>query len=137
MIKVAIAGHFDPIHDGHLDHIERAKELGDYLVVIVGTEIQAIEKKGWFWLSLEGKKRLLLAFKGLVDEVVVNIDTDGFCAETLKIVRPDIFAKGEDRIPNNMPKCEIVVCDEIGCKICYGIGRKLNTSSGLIEKIKG
>lgn len=136
MIKVAVAGHFDPIHDGHLDHIEKAKRFGDYLVVIVGTEAQAIEKKGWWWLTLEGKKRLLMAFKGLVDEVVVNIDTDGTCAETLRMIKPDIFVKGGDRVESKMPQKELDICKKIGCSIIYGIGDLLNTSSGLKGKLK-
>lgn len=135
MVKVAIAGYFDPIHDGHLDHIEKAKRLGNYLVVIIGTEQQCVAKRGWAWLSLEGKRHLLLAFKGLVDEVVVNIDKDGSCAETLRLVKPDIFAKGGDRIKGNIPPKEVEVCQEIGCRIVYGVGDQLNRSSRLMEEL--
>ena len=35
MKKVAISGYFDPIHIGHLEYINLARELGDYLIVIV------------------------------------------------------------------------------------------------------
>ena len=31
---VAVAGKFDPLHRGHIDHIKKAKKLGDKLVVI-------------------------------------------------------------------------------------------------------
>lgn len=133
-MKVAVAGYFDPIHDGHLDHFEKAKALGDYLVVIIGTEQQSVRKKGWYFLTLEGKKRLLLAYKHLVDEVVVNIDIDGTCAETLKKVKPDIFAKGGGEY--NIPQKEIEVCKELGIKIVYNIGDRLNSSSRLGKLIQ-
>ena len=35
MKTVAVSGYFDPIHVGHLEYLELAKELGDRLVVIV------------------------------------------------------------------------------------------------------
>ena len=34
-IRVAVSGYFDPIHVGHLEYLRMAKELGDFLVVIV------------------------------------------------------------------------------------------------------
>ena len=46
MQKVAISGYFDPIHIGHLEYIKMARELGDYLIVIVNNDKQAALKKG-------------------------------------------------------------------------------------------
>ena len=45
MKKVAISGYFDPIHIGHLEYIKMARELGDYLIVIVNNDKQAYLKK--------------------------------------------------------------------------------------------
>ncbi len=39
-----------------------------------------------------------------VDEVIPTVDKEGTQAETLKMVRPDIFAKSGDRTPDNMPE---------------------------------
>ena len=37
---VVVSGYFNPIHSGHLDYLEEAKKLGDYLVVIVNSDNQ-------------------------------------------------------------------------------------------------
>ena len=38
MRVVAISGYFNPIHSGHIDYINSAKSLGDFLVVIVNND---------------------------------------------------------------------------------------------------
>ena len=133
MIKVAVAGNFFPLHDGHIDHLEKARKLGDYLIAIIGSD-EYLKKRGKpIFLSLENRKKQLKAW---VDEVVEVIDTDGTCAETLRMISPDFFCKGGDRTPDTMPENEIKVCQEIGCKIIYGIGEKLNSSSKIIKELK-
>ena len=42
---IIISGYFNPLHSGHLDYIESAKEKGDYLIVIVNNDKQ-VEMKG-------------------------------------------------------------------------------------------
>jgi cytidyltransferase-like protein len=37
-MKIAIAGKFDPVHEGHIDHIVKAAKLGDYLYIITHTD---------------------------------------------------------------------------------------------------
>ena len=34
MTVVAVSGYFDPLHVGHLEYLEMAKQLGDKLIVI-------------------------------------------------------------------------------------------------------
>ena len=46
MKKVAISGYFDPIHVGHIEYINNAKKLGDWLIVIVNNNKQCALKKG-------------------------------------------------------------------------------------------
>ena len=55
MKKVAISGYFDPIHIGHLEYIRLARELGDYLIVIVNNDKQAFLKKGKSFMCEEGR----------------------------------------------------------------------------------
>ena len=130
--RVAISGYFDPIHEGHLDHILGAKKLGDVLIAIVGTEEQCDKKHGSHFHSTKG--RVCLLFKLGVDRVVLNIDKDGTCAETLRKVKPDIYVMGAEYTIDNLPQKEIDVCREIGCKIVFGVGKRLNRSSSYWEK---
>ena len=37
MTVVAVSGYFDPLHVGHLEYLEMAKQLGDKLIVIVNS----------------------------------------------------------------------------------------------------
>lgn len=133
MAKVAVAGGWDPLHIGHLRHVEAASGLGDWLVVLVSSDEDMVRKKGFVFMPLYERVEILKALRW-VDEVVITIDKDGTMAKTLRMVRPDVFAKGGDRTPDNMPTNEIEVCNEIGCKIVYGVGKQLQSSSALVRK---
>ena len=131
---VAVSGGFDPLHIGHLDHIRKAKKLGDILVAIVNSDGQLIAKKGYCFLPLSQRLEIVKDIR-YVDEVVVSMDEDGTCAETLQEIKPDIFAKGGDRTPDNMPESEIKVCGDIGCQIIYGVGDQLDSSQDIIRRV--
>ncbi len=128
---VAIAGGFDPLNGrGHMTHITEAMKLGKWLVVILSRDDQLIEKKGkTFYPDYEDRRLILEAMVKGRGEVVMNIDEGGTCSETLRKVKPQIFAKGGDRTPDNMPQDEIDVCREIGCRIVYNVGIPKTTSS--------
>lgn len=134
-VKVVVAGGFDPLHVGHLDHIRKAKTLAldCYLIVIVQSDENLIKKKGYCFMTYSERAEIIKSLK-YVNEVVKNIDNDVTCAETLRMIKPDLFAKGGDRTENNMPLNEIIVCREIGCKIVYRVGSQLDSSSKLIEE---
>ena len=46
-----VTGGFDPIHSGHIAYFERAKDLSDYLVVGINTDIWLKAKKGQYFQS--------------------------------------------------------------------------------------
>lgn len=130
--RVMVCGKFDPPHEGHIDHIVKASKLGDYLIVVAQPDIGITRKKGFCNISFWARRVLLkgiLLYYGIKGDVHMGIDEDGGSVESLKYFKPDIFAKGGDRTPDNMPLDEINVCEEIGCEIIYGIGDQLNSSS--------
>lgn len=127
-VVVCVAGGFDPLHPGHLRHMKLAKQLGDWLVVIVDNDANLIKKKGFTYYPHPWRMELLKDYK-FIDQVIPNIDFSGCCARTLRLIRPNIFAKGGDRTLSNMPKEEIDVCGEIGCKIIYGVGEIVDSST--------
>lgn len=133
-IIVAVCGAFDPLHSGHLEHIKEAKKLGDYLIVILNPDEDIIRKRGVVFMPMGQRYQILKALRD-VDEVVIAIDGDGTVANTIRMLKPDILAKGGDRQPDNMPKNELDACKEVNCKIVYGIGRQLASSTELIKKV--
>lgn len=133
---VVASGFFDPLNGkGHITYIQEAKKLGDYLIVILDNDTQLRLKKGkMFYPAIEDRLAIISEMRS-VDQVVVSIDTEGLpIPKTLTLVKPHIFAKGGDRIPGNIPECELEVCRRIGCKIVYNVGDEKTTSSQELVK---
>ena len=133
---VAISGGFDPIHIGHIRYIHEAKKLGDCLIAILNTDEWLLNKKGFYCMPLEERFEILIALKD-VDGIVIQIDTDNTVANTLRMIKPHIFAEGGDRHENNMPQLELDACKEINCEIVYGVGGdKISSSRDFIRKVR-
>jgi rfaE bifunctional protein nucleotidyltransferase chain/domain len=130
---VAASGGFDPLHFGHVEYLERARKLGDKLIVIVNTDEFLIRKKGYAFMPLKERMAIIKALR-CVDEVIACIDQDQSVCETLKMIKPNIFAKGGDRNSGNIP--EATICAEFGIDIVDGLGEKIQSSSDLVKKIK-
>ncbi len=118
---VAVSGYFDPIHFGHIEYLQKAKELGEKLIVIVNNDKQAHLKKGFEFMPFKERMEIIKALK-FVDEVFPSIDEDKTVCKSLEAIKPDIFAKGGDRFSNEIPEAE--VCNRLGIKIIHGLGDK-------------
>ena len=135
MKKVCISGYFDPLHIGHLEYINKAKELGDYLVVIVNNNSQCILKKGKFFMDEKDRVEIVKNLKS-VDEVFLSIDKDKTVSKSLEKLKPSVFANGGDRKNYEIPESKI--CEEHCIEIIDGLGDKIRSSSDLtgIKEIK-
>ena len=135
MNKVCISGYFDPLHVGHLEYINKAKELGDYLVVIVNNNLQCKLKKGKFFMDEKDRVEIVKNLKS-VDEVFLSIDKDKTVSKSLEKLKPSVFANGGDRKNYEIPESKI--CKKYGIKIIDGLGEKIRSSSDLtgIKEIK-
>ena len=135
MKKIAISGYFDPIHVGHIEYINNAKKLGDWLVVIVNNNNQCALKKGKYFMDEKDRVLIVKNIKA-VDEVFLSIDEDKTICKSLKKVNPDIFANGGDRKNYEIPESK--VCKENNIQIIDGLGDKIRSSSDLtgLKEIK-
>ena len=135
MRKIAISGYFDPIHVGHVEYINNAKKLGDWLIVIVNNNKQCTLKKGKHFMD-ENDRVLIVKNIKAVDEVFLSIDDDKTVCKSLKEVNPDVFANGGDRKNYEIP--ESTVCKENNIEIIDGLGEKIRSSSDLtgLKEIK-
>ncbi|MBU0636720.1 adenylyltransferase/cytidyltransferase family protein [Patescibacteria group bacterium] len=130
-IIVAVSGYFNPLHIGHLEMIEKAKKLGDYLIVIVNNDYQVKLKKSVPFLNQNDRIKIISAIKW-VDSAYLSIDKDKTVCKTLAKIKPNIFAQGGDRYEGNIPEASI--CHSLNIKMVDGLGKKIRSSSILIAK---
>jgi len=128
-IIVAVSGYFNPLHIGHLEMMEKAKKLGDSLVVIVNNDHQVKLKGRVPFLNQADRMKIVLAIKW-VDKVFLSVDKDKTVCRSLAKVKPDIFAQGGDRHQGNIP--EAAICRRLKIKMVDGLGKKIRSSSILI-----
>ena len=94
MKKVITYGTFDTLHFGHLKLLERAKNLGDYLIVALSTdEFNALKGKKSL-LNYEERKSYLQAIK-YVDLIIPENNWEQKI-EDIKKNHVDIFTMGDD-----------------------------------------
>lgn len=133
-MSIMIAGGFDPLHSGHLDHIKEADLLamrrGERLLIVLQSDANLIAKKGYCLMPYAERRAVLRALRWPM-EVVPNVDDDGTVNASLELYRPNVYAKGGDRTPENMPPSEVETCKRLGIELRYGIGDLLNSSSRL------
>ena len=128
---VAISGYFNPLHVGHLELIKKAKELGDYLVVIINNDKQVGLKGRIPFMDAYDRAEIIKAIRW-VDEVFISIDNDLTVCKSLQKIKPDIFANGGDRKSlNDIPEAD--VCKKLNIKLIDGCGDKIRSSSILIK----
>jgi len=133
-IKVVVSGYFNPLHVGHLEMINKAKSLGDYLIVIVNNDKQVKIKGSYPFMPEQDRLKIIKSLKG-VDEVFLSIDSDATVCKSLEALKPDIFANGGDRKNiNDIPECTI--CEDLNIKMVDGLGKKIRASSEIIAKTK-
>ncbi|MCT2535128.1 glycerol-3-phosphate cytidylyltransferase [Aquibacillus koreensis] len=94
MKKVLTYGTFDLIHNGHINILRRAKELGDHLTVAISTdEFNAIKGKKAYH-SYENRKLILEAIR-YVDEVIPENEWEQKI-DDVKKHNIDVFVMGDD-----------------------------------------
>ena len=142
-MKVVIAsGYFNPIHRGHIEYLEKAKELGDYLFVIVNNDIQAELKRGFPSFMEEGDRLAIVNALKFVDGSMLATDKDGSVVKSIAdaysiLIKEEgateiIFAKGGDRFVDEIPESSI--CNKLDIDIVDGLGEKIRNSSDYINK---
>ncbi len=97
MIKVITYGTYDLLHHGHIKLLERAKALGDYL--IVGVTSDDFDKgRGKINVQQSLAERIsAVKATGIVDEIIVE-EYEGQKIDDVKKYNVDIFTVGSDWI---------------------------------------
>ncbi|MBR4144296.1 MAG: glycerol-3-phosphate cytidylyltransferase [Lachnospiraceae bacterium] len=94
MRKVITYGTYDLLHVGHINLLRRARELGDYLIVVVSSdEFNAIKGKKAYY-SFEDRKKILEAIR-YVDEVLPEYTWEQKIDDVVNN-NVDVFVMGDD-----------------------------------------
>ena len=131
MKKVITYGTFDYFHYGHYSLLERAKSLGDYLIVGVSSDAMA-EAKGKLPLLSETRRMEIVSMLKFVDEVILEENMHQK-VEDLKRYDYNIFVLGSDyedvfpRMPEYLP------LKEEGVEIVF-LERTPDISTSMIKK---
>ena len=105
----------DLFHVGHLNLLERASKLGDYLIVGIPTNWTISEhiKHREPIISAEDRLRIVQAIK-YVDFAFIYTDSDALC-ESIRLIRPDVVCRADD----NKDFVGKETAEEVGAEIIY------------------
>ncbi|HRQ65523.1 MAG TPA: adenylyltransferase/cytidyltransferase family protein [Xanthomonadaceae bacterium] len=128
MITVVTFGTFDVFHVGHLRLLERARALGDTLIVGVSSDALNEQKKGRPPVFPESERMRLIAALRCVDEVFLEESLE-LKRDYLRRYRADILAMGDDWKGR---------FDEFGdtCRVVYFERTPAISTTAVIEKIR-
>jgi len=118
-------GHFDLLHLGHVDVLQRARALGDVLVVGLNSDASTQQLKGpQRPIVPQAERAAVLAALACVDLVVIFDELTA--SRLVAALRPDIYVKGGDwgqeREPPGWRAATAARC--ASCPICPGIPRQ-------------
>jgi len=133
---VIVSGYFNPLHKGHLELFEKAKEVGDLLIVIVNNDKQREMKGSQFFQDQDERIKIIRALS-IVDMAWISVDKDSTQNATLKLMVDKFygsmklaFANGGDQNNDTIPEAEI--CKQFEIQLIDGLGDKIQSSSWLL-----
>lgn len=94
MKKIITYGTFDLIHEGHIKLLQRAKQLGDYLIVALSTDKFNEAKGKHAYYGYSQRKEILTAIR-YVDKVIPEENWEQKVKD-IKEYNVDIFVMGDD-----------------------------------------
>ena len=95
MKRIITFGTFDVFHIGHLHILERARKLGDYLIVGISTDQMNFDKKGRYPIYSQEERREIISALQCVDEVFWEASMD-LKRQYLQRHQADVLVMGND-----------------------------------------
>ncbi len=129
---VFVNGVFDLIHVGHVYLFEKAKKLGDILIVGLNSDRSAAKIKREPINDQEKRKKLLESIK-YIDKVEIFDELNPL--RLMKKIKPDIVIKGSDYTRKTVIGYELV--ESYGGRIVIISTLEGNSTTKIINEIKG
>jgi glycerol-3-phosphate cytidylyltransferase len=95
MKRVITFGTFDIVHVGHINILERAKSLGDYLIVGVSSDALNMQKKGRTPVYSESDRVKIISSLRRVDEIFIEHSLE-LKGDYIKEHDADLLVMGDD-----------------------------------------
>ncbi|MEA2172530.1 MAG: D-glycero-beta-D-manno-heptose 1-phosphate adenylyltransferase [Blastocatellia bacterium] len=125
-------GCFDILHVGHVRYLEGARLLGDMLVVGINADAQVRALKGAGRPFVAERERAeIIASIRAVD--FVTIFPEPTVEALLRILRPDVHAKGTDYTAETVPERDVV--RSYGGRVAIVGDPKNHSSSEMVKKV--
>jgi cytidyltransferase-like protein len=135
---IIVSGYFNPIHKGHLEYFQNAKNLADELFVIVNSDYQR-SLKGSKEFQDEQERIFIVSNIKSVNKAILSIDQDRTVCSTIEKIADEYgqnyllsFANGGDQDNDTIP--EKPICEKLGITLVDGLGGKIQSSSWLLNK---
>ncbi len=143
---VLLSGGFDPVHRGHVEMIEAARDIADEVWIILNNDIWLEDKKGKRFMKQSERQYIMSQFKGVKETFIcqprvardktvcdgiysaINLYRRKFDGEELSMA----FGNGGDRTKGNTPEEEY--CNTMEVDMVWNLGKKVQSSSWLLEK---
>lgn len=125
-------GCFDILHRGHIDYLNKARSLGDFLFIGLNSDASVKRLKGPSRpINNEEDRKFLLENLKAID--FVEIFEEDTPLNLIKEILPDILVKGGDWSPEKIVGSDIVLANGGRVESLQFVEGKSTT--GLIEKI--
>jgi D-beta-D-heptose 7-phosphate kinase / D-beta-D-heptose 1-phosphate adenosyltransferase len=125
-------GCFDILHRGHITYLNRAKALGDILIVGLNSDrsVQNLKGPNRPINALEDRAQVLAALS-CVDHIVPFDSSTPH--DLIRRIKPDVFVKGGDYTRETLPEASLV--DELGGRVEILPYLESYSTTRVIEKI--
>ena len=126
-------GCFDLVHLGHIDYLEKARNLGDKLILGLNTDASVSRIKGPLRpvVNQEARARLMAALS-FIDAVILFDEPTPL--QLIEALKPDILVKGDDYSIETIVGADFVLANGGDVKTIALVEGYSTTK--LIEKIK-
>jgi len=144
---ILLSGGFDPVHKGHIECINKAKELADEVWVGLNNDNWLRRKKGKSFMDEKERAFIISNLKSVDWAYIMNPrqSSDDTAIDFIDMARlryikqyghlgkgEMAFGNGGDRTETTTPEND--VCNSYGIDSVWRLGDKIQSSSWLLEK---
>ena len=126
-------GCFDILHRGHITYLNRAKALGDVLVVGINADesVRRLKGEGRPVNGLDDRAQVLAALSCVDHVVPFEEDTP---EDLIRLIRPAVFVKGGDYTHDTLPEARLV--ESLGGTVRILPYVENRSTSSLVERLR-